>query len=160
MEEKIEILPSLDVVFSETKAALEEQTERLSSLDTRLGVLLGLSGIILVALLGFCSTCGNDMTTRWLVIAAVASIVVSILSATWGYWVRKYKVLTNPMALREFYLMEEPEKTKLALVDYLSSVYDWNQQRIVVKVKCTHISFVFVLLGALIISITILHILL
>jgi hypothetical protein len=154
--EEVPLLPSLDVVLSETKAALEDQSERLSSLDTKLGVLLGLSGVILAALLVFPLTYNVDIATRWLLIAAVALILASLLSATWGYWIRKYKAPPSPSALREFYLMEEPQKAKLAVVDYLCSVYDWNQKLLESKVRFTHGSFIFVLLGALIIGVTIL----
>lgn len=154
--EEVPLLPSLDVVLSETKAALEDQTERLSSLDTKLGVLLGLSGFILAALLAFPLAYNVDRPTRWLFIATVVLILASLLSATWGYWIREYKAPPSPSVLREFYLMEEPQKAKLAVVDYLCSVYDWNQRLLAGKVKFAHISFVFVLLGALIIGLTIL----
>ncbi len=103
--EEVPLLPNLDLVLSETKAAL---------------------------------------------------VLASLLSATWGYRIRKYKAPPSPSALREFYLMEEPQKAKLAVVDYLCSAYDWNQELLEGKVKYTHGSFIFVLLGAVIIGVTIL----
>ena len=154
-ELKIPPLFSLDTVLSETKAAVSEQSARISSIDTRLGVLLGLSGVILAALLSFPSIRYGDLATKWLLIAAVVLILVSLLSATWGYWIRKYKAPPDPMALREFYLTEEQEKTKLAIIDYLSSVYSWNQPIIEDKVKYTRISFASVLLGTIIIGVII-----
>ena len=154
-ELKIPPLFSLDTVLSETKAAVSEQSARISSIDTRLGVLLGLSGVILAALLSFPSIRYGDLATKWLLIAAVVLILVSLLSATWGYWIRKYKAPPDPMALREFYLTEEQEKTKLAIIDYLSSVYGWNQPIIEDKVKYTRISFASVLLGTIIIGVII-----
>jgi hypothetical protein len=155
-EQKSPPLLSLDVVLSETKAAVDDQSARISSLDTRLGVLLGLSGVILAALLSFPSIRCVDITTKSLLITAVVLILVSLLSATWGYWIRKYKAPPDPMALREFYLTEEPEKSKLAILDYLSSVYAWNQPIIEGKVKYTRISFGSVLTGTIIIGVTIL----
>lgn len=157
MEENGEFLPSLDVVLNETKAALDRQFELLSSLDVKLGVLLGLSGVILAALLGFPLIRTGDMATRLFLIAAVVLVLVSLVSAMRGYQVRKYKGPPAPRALRESYLMEEPERTKLAVTDYLSSVYDWNQKRVASKVKCTRISFGFVFSGALIIGVALLY---
>jgi glucan phosphoethanolaminetransferase (alkaline phosphatase superfamily) len=148
-------LLSLDTVLSETKAVVDDQSARISSLDTRLGVLLGLSGVILAALLSFTSTRCIDLGTRWLLIIAVILILASLLSATWGYWMRKYKAPPDPMALRTFYLTEEQEKTKLAIIDYLSSVYQWNQPIIEKKVKYTRISFASVLIGTIIIGVVI-----
>jgi len=150
------VLPSLDVVLSETKSAVDDQSARISSLDTKLGVLLGLSGVILAALLSFHPFYWGNIAIKQLLIAAIGLILVSLFSATWGYWIRKYKAPPDPTALRKFYLTEEQEKTKLAIIDYLSSVYEWNQQRLANKVKCTHISFVFVLLAAITIGVTIL----
>jgi hypothetical protein len=155
-EEKPPPLLSLDTVLSETKTAVDDQSARISSLDTRLGVLLGLSGVILAALLSFPSIRSGDIATKWLLIAAVILILVSLLSATWGYWIRKYKAPPDPVALRTFYLTEEQEKTKLAIIDYLSSVYEWNQPLIEDKVKYTRISFASVLSGTVIIGVTIL----
>lgn len=155
----MKLLPSLDVVLSEIKTALADQSELISSSDIKLGVLLGLSGLILAALLGSTSVYYSNMATRVLFILAVALILVSLLSTTWGYWIRKYKALPSPSALREFYLMEEPQKTKLALVDYLCSVYDWNQKRLVSKLRCLKISFICVLLSAIIMGVIVLHIL-
>jgi len=157
MDKDADFLPSLDVVLSETKVALDRQFEQISSLDLKLGVLLGLSGVILAALLGFPLIRNGDMATRSLLIGAVALVLVSLVFATWGYWIRKYKGTPAPRALRDFYLMEEPERTKLAVTDYVVEVYEWNQKRIASKVKYTHISFVFVFLGALIIGVTILY---
>ncbi|MGD0780505.1 MAG: hypothetical protein ABR954_07000 [Dehalococcoidales bacterium] len=148
-------LLSLDTVLSETKAAVDDQSARISSLDTRLGVLLGLSGVILAALLSFPATHCSDSGTKYLLIIAVVLILVSLLSATWGYWMRKYKAPPDPLALREFYLTEEQKKTKLAIIDYLSSVYEWNQPIIENKVKYTRISFASVLIGTIIIGVVI-----
>jgi len=97
MEEHTVSLPSLDVVLSETKAAVDDQSARISSLDTKLGVLLGLSGVILAALLSFPSIRYGNIATKQLLIAAIALLLASLLSATWGYWIRKYKAPPDPM---------------------------------------------------------------
>jgi hypothetical protein len=156
-EAKSPPLLSLDVVLSETKTAVDEQNARISSLDTRLGVLLSLSGVIIAALLSFSSSLYYDIETKRLLAVTVIILFGSLLSATVGYWIRKYKAPPSPTALREFYLTEEQEKTKLAIIDYLASVYEWNQQRIVDKVRCTHISFLLLLLGAIVIGVTLLN---
>ena len=148
-------LLSIDVVLSETKTAVDEQNSRISSLDTRLGVLLSLSGVIIAALLSFSSSLYCYVGIKRLLVATVIILFGSLLSATWGYWIRKYKTTPSPTALRK-YLIEEQENTKLAIVDYLTSVYEWNQRRIVGKVRCTHISFLLLLLGAIIIGVTLL----
>ena len=149
--ERQEELPSVDVVLSETKVALDRQFENISSLDMKLGVLLGLSAVILAALLAFPFVRSCDVITRWLLIAAVAFILVSLLSATWGYRISKYKGPPAPRALREFYLMEKPERTKLVVINYLCSAYDWNQEIIANIVTCFQVSFGCVFLGTLII---------
>ncbi len=150
-------LPSLDVVLSESKTALNNQLEQISSLDTKLGVILGLSGVILVALLAFTSIYYSDVVTKGLFISAVAFILASLLSTAWGYRIRKYKAPPDPSALREFYLMEEPQETKIAIVDYLCSAYDWNQQLLASKVWCLNISFTRVFLSAIIMGVIVLR---
>ena len=157
MKQTGEPLPSLDVVLSETKVALDRQFEQISSLDMKLGVLLGLSAVILAALLAFPLIRNGNMTTKWLLIAAVVLILVSLFSATWGYRISKYKGPPAPEVLRESYLMREPEKTKLAVVDYLCSAYDWNQKLLANIIKCFRISFGCAFLGILIIGGTILY---
>jgi hypothetical protein len=148
-------LMSIDVVLSETKTAIDEQNARISSLDTRLGLLLSLSGVIIAALLGFPHNLGNyyDIVTKWLLAVVVIILFGAIFFATWGYWIRKYKTTPNPAALRK-YLVEEQEKTQLAIIDYLESAYEWNQKRIVSKVRCSHVSFLLLLLGAIITGVT------
>jgi len=157
MEEPTQPLPSLDIVLNETKVALDRQFEQISSLDVKLGVLLGVSGVILAAILGFLLKDNTDLVTKVLVLCTVALVLISLVLASWGYRIRKYKGPPNPIALREFYLVEEQERTKLAVVDYLCSVYDWNQKRITSKVRYTHFSFVSVFLGAVIIGVTIIY---
>ncbi len=152
-EEKPPPLFSLDTVLVETKAAVDEQNSRISSLDTRLGVLLSLSGVIIAALLSFALNYSYCIETKALLAVVIIILFSSLLSATWGYWIRKYKTTPSPSALRK-YLVEEQEKTKLAIIDYLTSVYEWNQSRIVDKVRCTHISFLLLLIGAILIGIT------
>lgn len=148
-------MPSLDVVLDQTREAVHEQSERISSLDTKLGVLLGLSGVMLAALVSSPSIRSATPPVRIMLIVAVALIFCSLLAAAWGYWIRKYQVAPDPMILRQAYLSEAPEETKLALVDYLATAYVWNQRRIVSKVWCTHISFILLLIGATTIGVTV-----
>ncbi len=158
MEEDAELLPSLDIVWSETKAALDRQFEQSSALDMKIGVVLGLSGVILAALLGFPLIRSGDMVTKGLLIAAVALVLVSLLlAAVAGYWIRKFEWAPLPRALREFYLTEQSEVTKLAIVDAQLTAYDWNKKRIVLKARLMHTSFDFILSGALIIGVTLLY---
>ena len=157
MKKKAELLPSLDVVLSETKSALERQFEQSSSLDMKLGVSVGLSGVILAALLGFPLIRNGDMATRWLLIAAAASVLVALLlAAVGGFWIRKFEWAPRPEALREFYLTSQSKVTKIAIIDTQISAYRWNRKRIVLKAQFMHFSFAFVFLGAFIIGVTIL----
>jgi hypothetical protein len=149
-------LLSLDTVLNETKVAVNEQSARISSIDTRLGVLLGLSGVILAATLSFPITNCVESYTRYLLVIAVGFMLVSIISATLGYWMRRYRVPPEPSILRELYLKEEQEKTKLAvLLYYEERVYPWNQHKIVSKLRCTRVSFTSVLVGTVIIGVVI-----
>lgn len=158
MVEDAESVPSLDVVFSETKAAVERQFEEISSLDMKLGVLLGLAGVILAALLGFLfGPQYGDLATKGLIITAVVLILVSLLFAALGYRTREYETAPAPEALREFYLKEDQKTTKLVVLDTLGAVYHRNKKRIVTKTKWMNISFIFVFSGALMIGVTLLY---
>ena len=53
MAKRANSLLSIDIVFENSKAALNRQFEQSSSLDMKLGMSVGLSGVILAALLGF-----------------------------------------------------------------------------------------------------------
>jgi hypothetical protein len=158
MAKRVGSLPSLDVVFGETKAAVERQSEEISSLDMKLGVLLGLAGIILAALLGFLFNpqCG-DLATKGFITLAVVLVLASLICAALGYRTRKYEIAPAPKELRKFYLMEDLKKTKLVLLDTLVKVYYRNKKRIETKVRYTNISFIFVFSGALMIGVTLLY---
>ena len=158
MGEEKGLLPSLDIVLDGTKAALNRQFEQSSSLDMKLGVSVGLSGVILAALLGFTFLYTCDTTTTWLVISAVALVLVSLLFAAWGvFLIGKFQWAPRPDALREFYLTKQSKETKIAIVDTQIYAYGWNRKRIARKAQLMRTSFIFVLVSAFIIGIAILY---
>ena len=158
MVEDTNSLPSIDIVFESSKAALNRQLEQSSSLDMKLGVSIGLSGVILAALLGFQPLYGYDLVTERLVIVAVLLVVLSLLASACGiFLIGKFQWAPRPEALREFYLSGQTHDTKLAIIDTQIEVYKRNRKHISQKAWFMKTSFFTVLCSAFIIGVAALH---
>lgn len=150
--------PSLDIVFMMVRAGLDRQFEQSSSLDTKLGMTIGLSGVILAALLGFQSLNLFNTITTWLVIVAVTLVLLSLLIAACGvFLIGKFQWAPRPETLREFYLTEKSEETKTVIVDTQITVYKQNRRHISLKAQLLKCSFVIVLCSAFLIGISVLY---
>ena len=158
MAKSANLLSSIDIVFDNSKTALNRQFEQSSSLDMKLGISIGLSGVILAALLGLQGLNAYDMVTTWLIILAVTLVILSLIFAAYGvFLIGKFQWAPRPEALRKFYLTTSARETKLVIIDTQIEVYIKNRNFISRKARMMKLSFYTVLCSAFVIGIAILY---
>lgn len=145
-------LPSLDIVYEETEKALGVQFEQVSSLDTKLSILLGASGIILAALISGPFLLGSPQVVsvaKVLLTGATVFLMASLGCGIYGYRLFKFERPPNPEALRVHYIAEPPEETKLSIIDTILISYKKNQDMIGKKIRFIGLSFASLSAGVL-----------
>src|SRR5688500_4441275 len=106
--------PSLGLLHVEVTAELGAQERHATAMDTKAGVLLGFSGV----LVGLSVANLNG----WLSNVAMAAAGVAAFLAGWAYIPRSFPTL-RPTSLRERYLMAQEEFTRLKLLDTRIAIY-------------------------------------
>jgi len=124
-QESLPVMPSLDVIRAELDIRLGEQERRGSAFDSRAGLVLGFGGV----LIGLSPDHPELLQLLGQGMAAVAAAV-----AGWSLWPRVSGAV-GPRALRERYLMQEPELTKLRLLDTRIHLYEEDEHRLEAKVR-------------------------
>src|SRR4051794_18965428 len=107
-------MPSLDLLSEEVTGELAAHERRYDALDTKAGVLLGFSGVI-VAL-----TAGN--LDGFLAHIGTAFAGLAALLAGAGFIPRRFPAIAL-LTLRDRYLTAEPEFTRLRLLDTRIAMY-------------------------------------
>ncbi|PRY50793.1 hypothetical protein BCF74_13815 [Knoellia remsis] len=127
--------PSLDIVRAEFDVRLEEQTRLASAFDTRAGVVVGFSGV----LIGLSAS-----TQSWFHFAAQVLAAVAAGVALWAIWFRVAGSV-DPRALRNAYLNSAPEVTKLRVLD--TKIWLFEQDEVRFRAKVRRLTFSLWLLG-------------
>lgn len=119
-------LPSLDLLSREARAELDAQERRGDALDTKAGVLLGFSGVIV----------GLTVSRLDGTIAHIASSFSALgaLLASAGYLPRSFPTL-RLRTLRDEYLMAEVGFTRLRLLDTRIAMYNQTQRTLARKAR-------------------------
>ena len=147
-------LPSLQIVFEQTEKALDRQFEQVSSLDTKLSILLGAAGIIFAALLSIASTLANVCVSQKVLFGSgTLLILLSLISAALGYRVYRFHRPPNPRVLRTDYIVKEDEETKLSIIDESLSGLDRNQRVIAEKISYIRSAFFFLGSGIMLLAV-------
>lgn len=118
-----ERFPSFDIVAEETRLQLDLQHRHFDALDTKAGIVLGFSGV-LVAL--------GTRSQTWLTATALVLAVASSLCSGNAFRPRNFPVV-EVLELRERYLSAEPKFTSLRLLD--SRVEMWHQGTWLLELK-------------------------
>jgi hypothetical protein len=133
-----EELPSLDIVYSESRERLDVQLRQIDSLDGKTGNLLFMSSVVLgigataqAALLGLK---GSPLVMLFFSIPIVFySIAMSFALRSWV--VRPYFRDPEPRPLRDHYLSQKAQFTIRRLISHFISSYEWNSTIIKKKVR-------------------------
>jgi hypothetical protein len=122
-------LPSLDLVFEAAQKELDFQFEQINSLDTKASISLASAGIMLAALISFL-TQRPAVGIPGFLIAGTLLISLSTILAVVTLWVRQFERPPDLATLRDYYITQSVEETKLRTVDTILEVISRNDNRI------------------------------
>jgi hypothetical protein len=117
--------PSLDFIFDEVSRQVDRQFAQIDFLNTKAGILLGFSGVILTLILASAGTLVSTGTNpawtwNWVtfpsIIGATVCAILAMIAALMAYGVRKFRWDPQPRNLAEQYLHKSSETTKLQLL--------------------------------------------
>jgi hypothetical protein len=147
--------PSLPLIFQEVKDVLRAQLDQVDKLDTKVGLLLGTAGVALAVVFshGFLPAEGKRLTSIFLVLG-LASIAGSMVFALVALWIRDFNLPPHPRALREYYLSEQEDETRLKLVDTWVFFHKYNEAIISRKVLWARFSAVLLAGGLALLVLT------
>lgn len=117
-------MPSLGIIRDELNLRLSEQEHRATAFDGRAGLMLGFAGI----LVGLAA----DSPNIWQLIAQIIAVAAAGF-AGWALWFRVSGAV-GVRQLRERYLMEDAEYTRLKLLDTRIWLYEQDEKRLESKV--------------------------
>jgi hypothetical protein len=139
-------LPSLDLVFEAAQKELDFQFEQIDSLDTKASISLAAAGIMLAALISFFTQRANVGIPGFL-IAGVLLISLSAILAVATLWVRQFERPPNLERLRDYYIAQTAEETKIRAVDAILEASSRNNNRIYSKSRTLIVSYAMLGLG-------------
>jgi hypothetical protein len=113
-KEKAATLPSLDVLATSIQAERESQVKHFENLDTKAGLILGFSGVLVT--LGNTARGGSRGASLGLTLIGLSIAAGAALFAMTAYTPRSFPVL-NLRKVRDGYLTSQPETTQLRLLD-------------------------------------------
>ncbi len=113
-----EFLPSIATVEEATQASLARQMVRADALDTKSGLILGASGVILAILANQIAGLQEARDfTRYAAGGSFALLTIAVLCALRSLWIRSFDHPPGPQHLHDNYLMHPPGWTRLRVLD-------------------------------------------
>lgn len=141
-------LPSVDVVLEEARRKLDFQFNQLDSLDTKASIVLGSAGVILMLLLTAVLVVDRYMGfTLELAKASFILVSVAIILSVIKLWVRTYQRPPHLDWLRRYYIVKNPNETKLKMIDSLLKAISYNDEILNKQSSLVKCSYVFLLIG-------------
>ncbi len=131
-----ERFPSFDIVAEEIRTQVDQQQRQFDALDTKAGVILGFSGV-LMALTG-------DRQGR-LTGATVLLAMLAVLLAVLAFYPHRFP-LVDLSSLRNQYLSAESEFTAFRLLD--SRLQMWRDGKKMLKLKARYLAGAILFLTA------------
>ena len=145
-------LPSLDITYAAADKRLDLQFEQVNSLDLKASFSLA-SGIILLGAALGASHQSTDTPLKVVVfLVGLTPLVISSALSIVGLWVKRYERPPNPLWLRDHYIVERQEITKLAIIDSVIEAIEVNHQRIRRKILFIRGAYAGLLMGAIIVA--------
>lgn len=142
--------PSLDLIYQEARAKIEQQNQRVDALDTKgIAVLTAASLIVTVApAVRLAGLNLNPLQTILLGIAGAAYLVLlgAVLIAV---GTRRFNFPPNPTILYQDYLAGDPAAAKLAIVETIAQAYGDNESQVSKKAQALRWSLFFLAVESL-----------
>jgi hypothetical protein len=119
---------SVDLIYDLALREIDLQSRDWEEADARLRWLLGFIGVIFAGVLGVTGNLGaRDPAVRLIAGSAVFFLLLAAALAFLAYLPRQFHRPPLIRELRTRYLTRSTAQTKLAIVDQLISVYDFNR---------------------------------
>ena len=139
-------LPSIDIVLDEVRRKLDFQFEQIDSLDTKSGILLGITGVLMALLMTNIITQPN-LPNLILVKVALIPIFVSLLLSFISIATRKWDKPPQLDRLRSYYINQGEDETKLKIIDIVMDAISKNKKPIEEKICLWKWSYSVLALG-------------
>lgn len=123
--------PSIDLAFDWVKGVLYHQKQLAKEYNAKLSVLFSVATAILGIGLPFGAKITEDAFSPWsssfiaILVAMVAYFIIAILAII-GFWMRDYRVLDDPVIIREEFWALSPWKFKEQILVHLEDAYRSN----------------------------------
>lgn len=141
---------SLEVIFEEVRRRLESQRESTDSLNTRAGLILGLSALILTSSMSF-GELGSQSV--WLKVLLLIFTFGAAGFSLLGYMIAKYRVDPEPRPLVENYLKDHEFSTKKQILDNWVDSYEENRRKILRKAKYVIVSLASLMMAFVVLAV-------
>lgn len=144
---------SVDLVFSEVKAAIQTQLSQKETHETKANALIGFAGVVYALLIGQLPTFSNIIReSQYIMVFSIGLFSISVLMCIYVSWVRFYRADPRPDVLANHYLAFPEKKTKLQITSNLIGCWKENQKFIERNGKFLRVAFLlqsiaFLLLG-------------
>lgn len=130
------------LLYSEIKERLKDQFDSVDSLDTKAGVTLGFSGVILIGLVN--SGWFLDLQSHFFLIV-LTPLIIAISSLVASVFVRSYNKDPDPTKLIEGYKDKTEDETRRQLIRNFEDCFKKNTKPL--KDKRNYLNLGFVMLG-------------
>jgi len=142
-------LPSIDIVLDETRRTLDFQFEQLDGLDTKSGIIMGITGVIITLLITALIGKPDLFDEVWLKILTALVVGVLFVSLFLSYMnirISKWSKPPEIITLRTDYIVKDMQETKQKTMDTMLTAIKENDKvldRRINLFKCSyHILFV------------------
>ncbi|MGD0794704.1 MAG: hypothetical protein ABR958_03810 [Dehalococcoidales bacterium] len=146
-------LPSIDIVLDEARRRLDFQFEQLDGLNNKSGILLGVAGVIFTLLvtnlLDKSHTADNLVLAKTALVPIFVSLVMSFVPMYIITWDRP----PNLDRLRDYYIVQDTEHSKLNVIDECLRAVDKNQKLLDKLFRLIKYSYILLLIGLALLAI-------
>jgi hypothetical protein len=122
-------VPSLEIVFEETKRSLEDQARLWDNLSDNSRFVLTAASLLAAGLAAFPLSSDSKPLEGWLVTPALIVYLWLAWCSLQGFRIRPFSTSSEPLGLRE-YLKEEPEFTRRRVVAAMVQVFENNRHHL------------------------------
>ncbi len=115
-----------NLIFELARNALDREWQRISDLDGKAANLVGFTGVIIGFALGNASLLQAKLSTNFPLLSlfalAVVTLLVSFMLGIWGFMVRKWSIVPDPIAVINGYADGSYEQLLLAVGGEMAKV--------------------------------------
>jgi hypothetical protein len=113
--------PSLEIVFTELKSILHQQSDHVDALDSKASIIIGFTALVVGVAVGQAPT-----AVTYLRAAALLFGLASFLFAVRAFWVRSFKALPRPREFYEQFAGETEEQSMIVLCNLAVDAFEEN----------------------------------